>query len=148
MFRPVLPRTLSAGGATKHAPLMYWFGFPGLVSLQPGTRSKTSYGSDIIWPRKSPATVKGQTGTPSLSVTMPPSSQPLAMKAAGPWNDAGVGTSPRRLITRLRETLKSDKPLINFKSHQGMVGFRSPAKLSPAKVPEVVSSVLLQVNET
>src|SRR5713101_4418364 len=152
MFRPVLPRTLGAGGAVKHAGLMYWRRpwrpDEGLVREQPGTRSKIAYGSDMSWPLISLVMVKGQTGTPSLRVRIPPTSHPLAMKATGPWNDAGVGTSHRRLTTRLRETLKSDRPLINFKSHQGMVGFRSPAKLSPAKLPEVVSMVLLQVNET
>src|SRR5467141_248788 len=111
MFRPVLPRTLNAG-EVKHAGLMYWRRpwrpDDGKVRGQPATRSKIAYGSDMSWPLMSPAMVKGQTGTPSLKLRIPPSSHPLAMNPTGPWNEAGVGTCHRRFTTRLRETLKSD----------------------------------------
>src|ERR1700719_4252212 len=118
----------------------------GLVSAQPGMTSGMEIGSLLPWPSKSPPALKGQRGVPSLSEAIAASSHPRAIQPAGPRNPDGVGTCHRTFITKLRPTLKSESPLRILRSHHGTVGLTSPAKLSPAKLPEDVSSVLLQVN--
>src|SRR6202171_6451530 len=107
-------------------------------------------GSELFWPMMSapwPGGDRGQTGTPPLSERIPPICHPRAIQPAGLLNDAGVGICHKALITKLRLTSKSDRPLTIFRSHHGTVGLTSPAKLSPAKLPGDVSIVLDHVNE-
>ena len=80
-------------------------------------------GSPLSCPIGSPSMPSNvHRGVPSLTSKTAPSPHPLAIHPAGPENDAGVGTFHNPLMTRLRVTLKSERPLVMLMSHHGMVG--------------------------
>src|ERR1700730_18034713 len=92
---------------------MYAFGFPGFVSdwqPEPPRRLGCAQSSELNVPFGSlPVAKVGVNGMPVLAVNITPSCQPSVRKRVGPVMDFGEGNSHRPLMTRVRDTLKSDR---------------------------------------
>src|ERR1700730_2970331 len=97
---------------------MYAFGFPGFVSdwqPEPPRRLGYAQSSELKVPFGSKPVAKvGVNGMPVLAVNITPSCHPSVKKRAGPVIDFGEGSSQRPLITRVRATLKSDRPRLTL----------------------------------
>ena len=104
--------------------------------LHPGPvrRFGKAQGSWLFIPWGSPSVPKvALKGTPSLALKIAPNSQPFVSHPAGPESDLGEGTCQVPLITKVRPTLKSDKPRADFKSYHGKVEIEfENSSLSPA----------------
>src|SRR5260370_964333 len=108
-------------------------------------RLGTCQSSLLSEPRGSDRVPKvGVIGIPLLAVKISPSSHPPNAHWAGAENDLGDGTSQVPFSTKVRPTLKSDKPRFNLRSNQGRLEIELP-KESPATDAELVSILLLQV---
>src|SRR3981189_2349362 len=102
--------TLGAVGGENDWVLMYLFGFPGFTSdEQPGPdrRSGKAHGSVLFRPKGSPPPVPkvGVNGGPSLTLRIPPSSQPLTAQPKAVGTDLIVGICQLALTTSTRGTL-------------------------------------------
>jgi|SRR5580692_1115643 len=124
-------------------------GFPGFTAVpHPGPLKRLGNAKSsllLVLAGSPPVPYVGVKGTPSLAVNMMPSSHPLASQCAGPVQDLGEGMSHVPFTTKVRPTLKSDSPRVNFVSNQSRLEIEFP-NASPATVAELVSMLLPQVN--
>src|ERR1700730_8417054 len=97
----------------------------------PLRRFGKAHGSLLFRPKGSPFVPNvAVNGTPSLALSIPPNSHPLDTQATGREADLRPGSCQVPLITRVRATLKSERPRLSFKSNQCKLG-TAPARVSP-----------------
>src|SRR5579859_686171 len=127
---------------------MKLLGLPGFVrELHPGPPSRFGYAKSSllsVFAGSPPVPHVGVNGTPSLAVKISPNSQPSVSHRAGSSDDLAVGRSQVPFRTRVRPTLKSERPRVNFMSNQFRLEMEFP-NASPARVAELVSMLFPQV---
>ncbi len=122
---------------------MYLSGLPGFVKLlhpEPPRRFGKAQSSLLPEPvGSSPVPKVGVNGTPVLTVKITPNCQPSVNKRAAPLYDFGAGSSQRPFMTKVCDTLKSDRPRLSLGSKKNCKLAIELPNASPATVAELVS---------